>query len=107
MVSYGMGARLLAVAGMTGSAPCSTMAVRTALLSYPRSAISLVKRPAAASIRALAMVTSLMLPAEIRRMRGRPLSSVRPWSLLVRPPREVPMACAKAPLLRRLPSDAP
>ena len=26
---------------------------------------------------------------------------VRAWSLLVRPPREMPMACAKAPFLRQ------
>jgi hypothetical protein len=40
-------------------------------------------------------------------MRCRPSSSVNPWSLLVRPPRDEPMACAKAPLLRLPPSGAP
>ena len=54
-----------------------------------------------------AFVMSLALPGEIRSTRGRPAASVSPWSLLVRPPREVPMACAKAPLLRPPPSGGP
>ena len=44
-----------------------------------------------------------------RRMsrRGQPNGSVSAWSLLVRPPREMPMACAKAPLLRHQRSGGP
>src|SRR5215468_2030583 len=40
---------------------------------------------------------SLMLPAVSRKTRGRPCASVSAWSLLVRPPREAPIACSKAP----------
>ena len=48
-----------------------------------------------------AMVTSLTLPALSRNTRGRPASSVRAWILVVRPPRDRPIACAKSPLLPR------
>ena len=54
-----------------------------------------------------AMVMSEVLPGEMSRMRGRPAASVSPWILLVRPPREVPIAWMKAPLLRPPPNGGP
>ncbi len=48
-----------------------------------------------------------MLPAVSSRTRGRPCSSVSAWSLLVRPPREAPIACSNAPLFRPPPSGEP
>jgi len=91
---------------MTASAPRAAMRVRTALLSYPRSAIRRLKGPSAAMSEG-AWAMSEALPGVSRITLGRPFSSTAAWSLLVRPPRDWPMAWLKAPLLRQLPSGAP
>jgi hypothetical protein len=61
----------------------------------------------AAAIKAGANAMSLMFPGESSSTRGLPSASVSAWIFVVRPPRERPMASLKAPLFRRLPSDAP
>jgi hypothetical protein len=56
--------------------------------------------PALAS-RAAANVPSLTFPGVSRSTRGRPCSSVRAWILVVRPPRERPIAWTKSPFCAR------
>ena len=50
---------------------------------------------------------SWVLPAVTTKAKGRPISSVSAWILLVRPPRGRPIAWQKVPLLRRRLSGGP
>jgi len=54
-----------------------------------------------------AAFTSLALPGVRWITAGRPRTSVMTWTFVVWPPREMPMACAFAPLCRRELSDEP
>jgi len=53
-----------------------------------------------------AVAMSEALPGVSRIRRGRPWASATAWILVVRPPRELPIAWTKAPLLPRQQNDA-
>ena len=72
-------------------------------LQSPRSARG-VERQLEVNVIGQLAVTQAFLQ-QIRKATGRPRSSVSAWILLVRPPRERPIACSKSPLLRPPPSD--
>lgn len=52
------------------------------------------------------MLMSAILPGVNAKATGLPQLSAKQWILLVRPPRDVPIACAQAPLLSLEPNDA-
>lgn len=89
------------IEGMTGSMALAASRAQKEFVSARRRTIA-----PTFSTRAGAMTTSWVLPGLNRKSRGRPSASVSAWILVVRPPRERPMACSNAPLFHRPPSDA-
>ena len=98
--------RLFALEGMLGTAPWRSIRSQIALVSYALSASTMV-RGARSSSRTSPARQSATLPPVSRKRGGRPSPSVSAWSLLLRPPRLIPIAWASAPLFPRPPSGAP
>ena len=81
--------------GMTGIVPCSRSVARNRLALWPRSAMTRLMR-AVASTKSSTRLMSEVLPGVSARPRGRPRRSTSAWIFVVLPPREMPMAFARA-----------
>ena len=95
---------LVGLFGMTGVVPVAIRSARKASLSYAASARqSSGAKPATSSA---ATGASPRWPGRTIRRLGLPRSSTAARILVVRPPRERPMAWMSAPLFRQRPNDA-